>query len=215
MSFLWWFFVVCVVVLFSAVLLIGTAFFSPLVFTIDSANRQVRVRWLAALEYRWPLPGAEGKTGLSFAGKSIAIPARRNKRKPRPQARARKGRESRARFARFLRLCLREPALRRILVRRTARLGKRILRAASLTRRQIRVSLPDPAWNGMLAGLLAWRGDGRGSAVRVNFPGENDLFLEVRLYPYRVVKALLAFSIGLPYRALWREWRAASAIASV
>ena len=55
----------------------------------------------------------------------------------------------------------------------------------SLPRRDIILSLPDPAWNGMLAGWLAARGDGNGSAIQVNFTGENSFFLEARLYPQR------------------------------
>lgn len=191
---------------------IGAALFTPVVLVIDSGKGQARLRWLAVLEYRRPLPWADGESGLSFAGRPVSIARRRAKRKPTRKA-ADKRPKDRARVVRFLRRCLRTPAIRRVVALRLANFGKRILRSVTLTRRQICVSLPDPAWNGMLAGYLAWRGGGR-PPVHVGFSGENNLSLEIRLYPYRIVKALLLFSMGLPYWAMLREWRAASAAVS-
>jgi len=210
----WIVFAVLGVIGLSALLLIAFALFSPLIFTVDSGNGQVRVRWFAALEYRRPLPGSEGKPNLSIAGKSVKIPARRPKRKGVRTASSLGRRRNPAAVPRFLRNCLREPAIRRILAKRFRRLGKGIVRAVDLTRWRVDLSLPDPAWNGMLMGWLAQCHDGQGSGVRVNFTGENGLFLEFRVYPYRVAKVVLLFSAGLPYRALWREWRAASAMVS-
>ncbi|HVB99539.1 MAG TPA: hypothetical protein VNJ12_09465 [Candidatus Dormibacteraeota bacterium] len=197
-----------------ALLLLAAMLFSPLVFSIDSGKGQARVCWLGALEYSRPFPPAEGKAELRFAGKSLSLPARRAKRKRRPAAPGPRKAGKRATAARFLRRCLCQPEVRRILVKRIGRLAKGMLRSVAWTGRQVNLSLPDPAWNGMLAGWLAQRHGGRGSAVRVNFTGENELFLEVRVYPYRIATALLIFSAGLPYRALLREWRAASAIVS-
>jgi hypothetical protein len=200
-------------VLLMGVLLMAAALFSPLVITIDSANRQLRVRWLAALEYWRPLPWAEGKAGIGIAGKAIRLPARRGTRKRERKSGIGKTRKNRARVGRFLRSCLGEPSIRLALSRRLGGLWRGMRRSVTLTCREISVSLPDPAWNGMLAGGLAQSSGIRISAMRVNFTGENGVFLEARLYPHRIARALLLFLIGLPYRAIFREWRASSAIA--
>ena len=75
------------------------------------------------------------------------------------------------------------------------------------------ISLPDPALNGMLAGALAasnW-GGGERRKIQVNFTGENSLFFEFRFHPHRVIKALLLCLPGLPYRAVFKQWRAFAA----
>lgn len=209
-------------VLLLALLLSALALFSPVVFTIDSENWEVRVRWLVALEYWRRLAGAGGE-GLFLAGRPIQLPARRERpsaasqpeaAKPKPQ----KNRERRARLARFARGCLKHAAIRSILVRTAKGLWRGLARSASFKRLRIAVSLPDPAWNGMLRGWLAASGRGlpgsRLPDVRVNFAGENSVLMEVRLYPYRLVKALVDVLAGLlaslPYGTLWREWRASS-----
>ena len=211
--------IVCVAgALLLALLLIAAALFSPVAFTIDSENWQVRVRWLAALEYWRRLPGTDGEAGLSIAGRPVRLPARRETRRraregaaPRPG----KDRARRARFARFARGCLKQASIRAGLARSAARLGRGLARSVALSRLQIAASLPDPAWNGMLAGWLAASGRGvRGRwsrGVRVNFAGENAILIEGRMYPYRVVKALVGVLLGLPYGGLLREWRASSA----
>jgi hypothetical protein len=208
-SAIWTVLVVFGAVFLSALLLIAAAFFSPVVFTIDSVRGQARLRWLALLEYHRPLPWAAGESGLSIAGKPVKI-ARKGLR---PKRRRKVAIGQRVRMARFLRRCLATPAVRNVMANRLKKLGKGILRSATLTRRQITISLPDPAWNGMLAGWMAGWGYW-GSAIRVDFSGQSGCFFEVRLYPYRVAKALLLFTVGLPYRALWREWRGASAMVS-
>ena len=73
------------------------------------------------------------------------------------------------------------------------------------------ISLPDPALNGLLAGVLAASPWSDWAGVRANFNGENSLFLEVRFHPHRVFKAFLFFLPGLPYRAVFRQWRAFAA----
>ena len=212
MHFVWITLAVLGVIFLSVLLLMAAMLFSPFVLTFDSGKGQLRVRWLWALEYRRPLPGMGGEAGMSIAGKSLRLPARKSAPKRRSRAGGRKAPKNRARAARFLRRCLGQPHIRRVLAKRAGQLAKRMLRSIALTRRRIDFSLPDPAWNGMLAGWLAARRGGRRSALRINFNGENGVFLEVRVYPYRIATALLVFSTGLPYRALWREWQAASAI---
>lgn len=215
MSAIWTVVIVFAAAFLSAVVLILAALFTPVVLVIDSGRGQARLRWLAVLEYRRPLPWTEGESRLSFAGRPVRVAERqrRKKRKPGGEAAAGKPPKDRARFVRFLRRCLRTPTVRRVLTRRLVGLGKRILHSAALKDRQIRISLPDPAWNGMLAGWLACHRGNR-PAVQVDFSGQNALFLEIHLYPFRVAKALFLFSVGLPYRSLWREWRAASAMPS-
>ena len=213
LSAIWTVVIVFAAAFLSAVVLIAAALFTPVVLVIDSGKGQARLRCLAVLEYRRPLPWTEGESRLSFAGRPVRVAERRKKRKPARKSAAGKPPKDRARLVRFFRRCLRTPAIRRILARRLLGLGKRILHSAALRDRQISISLPDPAWNGMLAGWLAWHRGNR-PAVHVNFSAENTLFLEVHLYPYRVAKALLLFSMGLPYRALLREWRAASPMIS-
>lgn len=195
-----------------ALLVAALALFTPVVFTLDSASGRLSVRWLGALEYRRPLPWRSGEARLSVAGMTLRHRARAPKRQitPAPLP-ARQPRARRAALIRFLRRCLGEPVIRRILMKRWRDLAGSMVRSVAFTCRRIAVSLPDPAWNGMLAGWLAWHGGGK-SPVRVNFRGQNELFLEIRFYPYRMAGALLLFSLGLPYRALWREWRAASAV---
>jgi hypothetical protein len=201
-------------IVFAALVLIAVALFSPLVFTIDSANRRLRVRWLAALEYSRPLPGGEGEAGMSIMGRPVGPPAQRTEQKRvRAKAAARKPRKRRPRVARFLRRCLREPAIWRAVSAKLRELWRVARRSARVTRREFSVSLPDPAWNGMLVGWLASVG-GWGSAIRMNFLGRNEVFLEIRLYPYRIAAALLLFPVGLPYRALYRAWRASAAAVS-
>lgn len=212
-----------------ALVLLALALFSPVVLTLDSENWEVRVRWLVALVYWRRLAG--GGEEFSFAGRPIRLRARRERpsatadlsgagapkaAKPKPQ----KNRERTARLARFARGCLKHAAVRALLVRTTKRLWRGLARSASLKRLRIALSLPDPAWNGMLMGCLAASGGGGVPGwslpdLRVNFAGENSCLIEARLYPYRVVKALIdvlaGLLVGLPYGTLWREWRASAA----
>jgi hypothetical protein len=67
-----------------------------------------------------------------------------------------------------------------------------------------------PAANGMLAGALAQSRWGRRLGISMNFSGANSVFCEIRLYPHRVAKAIVLFLTGLPYMALYRNWRASS-----
>ncbi len=202
--------IVLAVVVFLALLVTAIAIFSPVVLVVDTAGGEVRLRWLVALEYWRPLPWAEGEARLSFAGIALRLPERKPKKKKRERAERPKRR--RAAPARFLVRCLRDPGLRRTLARQVSNLIKRIFRSADLTRWRANVSLPDPATTGMLYGFTQF-GWGKRPGVEANFTGENSFFLEIRLRPHRIVKAVLFFLTGLPYRAIFRAWRAASASA--
>lgn len=205
MSFLTIVLIVLVALVFLALAAAALATFSPVALVVDTAGGQVRLRWLVALEYRRPLPWAEGETRLSFAGITIRIPER--KPKPKRKRAKRPPRRKRARARRFMVRCLRDPALRRTLARQVANLMHRVFRSADFTRWHADVSLPDPATTGMLYGFTQF-GWGRWMGVDANFTGENSFFLEIRLRPHRIVKAVLFFLTGLPYRAMFRAWRA-------
>lgn len=181
---------------------------SPVVLVVDTAGGEVRLRWLVALEYRRALPWREGETRLSFAGIALHAPERKAKAKRERKKRAR-GRRAKTPL-RFLVRCLRDPGLRRTLAGQVASLIGRIFRSADFTRWHADVSLPDPATTGMLYGFTQF-GWGRRMGVAANFTSENQFFLEIRLHPHRIVRAVLSFLTGLPYRAMFRAWRTASA----
>jgi len=193
-----------------AFVLIAIILFSPVVLIIETSNRAIRARWLGMLEFLIPLPGAKGGVRFSIAGRPVALQPREKTKKPekkeptsQQQPRTRGG-------IRLLWRCLRSAPIRGAVARQFAKLGKRILRSLDLARFEGNVSLPDPASNGMLAGTLALSHLGRAFGIRVNFTGDNSLFCEVRLYPYRVAKAFVFFAFGMPYRAIFSEWRAAA-----
>lgn len=190
--------------------------FSPVIILFDSRNRQVRVRWLSALEFQTRLPGAAGQKHLTIFGMPIPIRERPpgaevtgvKKRKPVKDVGLRTKRQSMGRF--FMR-CLGDSDVRRVLIRRLTLLLKRIFHSVNLAQSEVDISLPDPAFNGMLAGVLASTSGASPSRMRVNFRSENSLFLELRFHPHRVLKAFLFFLAGLPHRALFRQWRSFAA----
>ena len=92
------------------------------------------------------------------------------------------------------------------MARQLAKLVRRIVRSVDVARSASDVSLPDPAINGMVAGALAASGWGRRLGIRVNFAGENSLFIELRFHPHRIFKAFVFFVSGLPYRAMFKVW---------
>jgi hypothetical protein len=199
------------VVFCTALLLAAVAFFSPMIFTFDSATRQVRVRWLSMVEYVAALPGGEGKPRLSIAGSPVRIRPRKRKAgsKGEPPG-SQKNRRDQATGGRFFIRCLRDSTIRRVLPGQLAKLARGIERSMVLTRSRANLSLPDPAANGILAGALAQSSWGRRLGIRINFVGANSIFCEIRLYPHRVAKAIFFFLSGLPYMALYRNWRASS-----
>jgi hypothetical protein len=140
------------------------------------------------------------------AGQSAAAPT--GEKEPRKTAEAPKRHKKGRAPGRFLVRCLGDSAIRRALARQVANLLRRIARSVDLSRTACDVSLPDPALNGMLAGVLAASNWGRRSGIRFNFAGDNSLFVELRFHPHRVLKAFLFFLPGLPYRAMFKVWRA-------
>jgi hypothetical protein len=182
---------------------------SPVVLVVDSARAQVQVRWLFAIAYQRPLPGAEGETRLSIAGHTVPLRRRKPKRK-RAKLAARRARRRKAARGRFFYRCLRNRAIRRRLFRQLGRLRRGVFRTVEMKRRRVRVSFPDPALTGMLYGITQF-GWARWAGIEPNFTGENSVFLEIRLRPHRIVKPVFSFLTGLPYRAMFKEWRASSA----
>lgn len=195
---------VCVALVFAA-----AALCSPVVLVVDSARAQVQVRWLFGIEYQRPFPGVEGKARFSIAGHTVPLRPRKPRRK-RAKPAARRARRRKAARGRFFYRCLRNGAIRRKLLRQLGRLRRGIFRSVEMKRHRVRISLPDPALTGMLAGLTQfdWA---RRAGIEADFTGENSVFLEIRLRPHRIVKPVLSFLTGLPYRAMFKEWRASSA----
>lgn len=192
--------------------LLGIVIFSPVVITVDSRNHVLKVRWLSILEYLRPLPGTSGEAKLFVLRKRVSQDRRQPEGKPvKPEDGTPKRRKKRRSRGEFFMRCLGDSTIRHTVAQQLWKLVKRICGSAALSRSASSISLPDPALNGMLAGALAASECGRRSGIRVNFTGENNLFLELRLHPHRVFKAFLLFISGLPYRAIFREWRAFSA----
>lgn len=193
--------------------LLGIVVFSPVVVTVDSRSRQLRVRWLAILEYLRPLPGTSGEVCFYFLRRPVShrVPTKRAAEAEKPPAKVRERRKKRRARGEFFMRCLGDSAIRHTLAQQLWKLIKRVGGSVALSRSASDISLPDPALNGMLAGALAASPWGQQSGIRVNFAGENSLFLELRLHPHRLLKAFLLFASGLPYRAMFRKWRAASA----
>jgi hypothetical protein len=207
-------FILALGVIFCVMLLLaGAALFSPVIVTVDTAAHHVRIRWLLMLEYMVALPGGTGESRLSVAGNPVRIrPQKRTKSSgaKAPDSRNQKKSGGRSTSGKFLIRCLRDSTIRRVLPRQVAKLLSGMLRSITLTRSRANVCLPDPATTGILAGTLARSRWGRRLGVRMNFTDVNSVFCEIRLYPHRVVKAILFFLGGLPYVALYRNWRAST-----
>lgn len=198
------------IVLCVVVFLLGVVIFSPVVVTVDSRDRLLRIRWLSILEYLRPLPGTSGETRLFVFRRQLTQPARKpeaRKAEIKTPKRRRRGKQR----GKFLMRCLGNSDIRHKVAQQLWKLLKRACSSVSLTRQAGSVSLPDPALNGMLVGALAASGWGERSGVQVDFRGKNSLFLELHFHPHRIFKAFLFFISGLPYRAMFRQWRAASA----
>ena len=206
--------VLCVIVFILAIVV-----FSPVVIAFDSRARSLRLRWLFALEFHVPLPGSQKPKALYIFRKPVALRERPPAAGPesilaKAPARAAEAPalpKKRKQHSQFLMRCLGNAAIRHALARQLSKLLKRVSGSIHLTRISSHLSLPDPALNGMLAGALASSAWARRLGLRVNFSGENSLFIELRFYPHRVLKGFLFFLPGLPYRAMFRQWRAFSA----
>jgi hypothetical protein len=204
------------IVLCALLFLLAIVAFSPVVLAVDSRTRQVRICWLIVLEFQMPLPGTAGRKYFAIFHKTFPVrekqPAEVKKEETaEAAARIQRGRSKRRATRRFFVRCLGDSDIRRALARQLSMLLKRIFRSVDLSGLASDVSLRDPALNGMLAGALAASNWGNRTGVRINFTGKNSLFLELRFHPHRVFKAFLFFLPGLPYRAVFKQWRAFSA----
>jgi len=208
MPFYW--IVLAVLVLVSATLTL--LMFTPVVVSVDSRRRRARVRWSFLLCYVRPFPGAETGQKLSVAG--ILVPLPRPKREAPPKTKEKFGpgrieaQKHRHKTARLMRNCLLDGNIRSALMRRFRRLPSALWGAVEVSRLHCELSLPDPALNGMLWGGLATVDAASPAWLQCNFMGRNEVQTEVRLYPHRLVKAVLSFCLQLPHRALLKQWRA-------
>jgi len=208
MPFYW--IVLAVLVLVSATLTL--LMFTPVVVSVDSRRRRARVRWSFLLCYVRPFPGAETGQKLSVAGISVPLPRPKREAPPKTKEKLGPGRieasKRRRKAGRFIRNCLLEGNIRSALMRRFRRLPIAFWGAVEVSRLHYEVSLPDPALNGMLWGGLATVDAASPAWLQCNFMGRNEVQTEVRLYPHRLVKAVLSFCLQLPHRALLKQWRA-------
>lgn len=198
--------VVFVVVVFALLL------FSPVVAEVDTDSRRIEVRWSFFLTYRRPLPGVKGHGQLTIAGITITLPRRERKRaerkKEKPateQVEARRLQQRKR--TRLLWNCLLDDDIRGALMRRFRGFPADIWQAVEVRRFKCGISLSDPALSGMLWGAMTAVNWGPRVQVECNFLGRNTVQTELRLYPHRVVKALLKFFLLLPYRGIFKEWR--------
>ncbi len=198
--------------------LLAAMLFAPVVILVDSRQSLLVVRWLGVFEYRRALAGAGREAEVSIFRRPVRRPKPGKAPSPpgEPQAKSAQVRKKpQRRFpSRLVARCLGDSHIRRALARQLWKLGKRVLRSVVLVRSSGRVSLPDPAWNGMLAGALAQCSGFRRLGIGVNFTGDNSIFLEIRFHPHRILKAILFFLPGLPYWAVFRQWRALAAARS-
>jgi len=208
MPFYW--IVLAVLVLVSASLTL--LMFTPVVVLADSRSRRVEVRWSFLLSYVRSFPGAETAQKLSVAGISVPLPRPKREAPPKTKEKLGPGRieasKRRRKAGRFIRNCLLEGNIRSALMRHFRRLPSALWGAVEVSRLHCELSLPDPALNGMLWGGLATVDAASPAWLQCNFMGRNEVQTEVRLYPYSLVKAVLAFFLRLPYRELLKQWRA-------
>jgi len=188
--------------------------FTPVVVSVDSRSRDVKVRWSFLLSYVSPFPGAETGQGLELSVAGISVPLPRPKREAPPKRKNKLGpgpieaRKRQRKIGRFMWKCLLDGNIRSALVRRFRRLPIALWDAVEVSRLHCEVSLPDPALNGMLWGSLATVDRASLTWLQCNFVSRNEVRTEVRFYPYRLVKAVTFFFLQLPYRALHKQWRA-------
>jgi len=187
--------------------------FTPVVMLVDSRSRDVKVRWSFLLSCVSPLPGAETGQELELSVAGISVPLPRPKPKAPPKRKNKLGpgpigRRRRRKIGRFMWNCLLDGNIRSRLVRRFRRLPIALWYAVEVSRLHCKVSLPDPALNGMLWGALATVDAASRTGLQCNFMKRNEVLTEVRLYPHRLVKPLLFFFLQLPYRALLKQWPA-------
>ena len=209
MTFLW----IVLTLFIAAAAVLTLLLFSTVVAEVDTGRGSVRIGWSPLLAYTRPLPGTAGTSRLAVAGIPISLPRRKRqavrKEKGKSSAEAVEARRKRQRKqARLLWNCLLEDDVRSALMRQFAQLPRRLWDAVEVIRWHSNVSLSDPALNGMLWGALAAVHWGPQSRVECNFVGRNEVRTEVRLYPHRAAKACLLFFLRLPYRAVFRQWRA-------
>ena len=184
-------------------------FLNPIAMTVDTRRGELEVRWTALLRARWPLRQDGGDARWFFAGMPFPFPPSAGKpRTKEPRAREQRAARLRpSRLIRFLLECAGDPSLRRAIVVQAGKLARGTVRSLELGHWHAELSFADPALNGMLSGwLMAAGGSGR-HPVGVNFLGRSWLEVEVRLYPYRLAFAGMAFLVRLSHRAVFRHWR--------
>lgn len=89
------------------------------------------------------------------------------------------------------------------LVDRVGRFGFEVFRGLSFRNSEVRISLPDPMWNGLLHAVVA-NLQLKEMNLSVNFDNRNYAKVWVTAYPYWVTWTLASLLLRLPYIRLLR-----------
>jgi hypothetical protein len=152
---------------------------APISFGYDSTERRVKLAWL---------------------GLTITRRLKGERREPAPQ-KTKKRWKTRG-LAMMRRLCQGRDLVWDLLDR-VGRFGFEIFRGLSFRNSEVRISLPDPMWNGLLFAVAA-NLQLKEMNLSVNFDNRNYAKVWVTAYPFRVVRALASLLIRLPYLRLLR-----------
>lgn len=158
-----------VTVLIIGLLLGMTLLIVPLSLGYDSREKVLQGKWF----------------GLSFT------------KKLRPRKPPRKRKKKKKTDKTIWRGLLADRGLALELLKKTVKFVVDLGRTLSFQDTEVRLSLPDPAWNGVLYGILT-NLDLKNVQLSVNFYDENHAKLWVTLYPYRVAFQVAVFMINLP-----------------
>jgi hypothetical protein len=91
------------------------------------------------------------------------------------------------------------------LLKKTVRFIINLFRRLSFQKTEVSLSLPDPAWNGVLFGMLT-NLDLPDIHLSVNFYQQNYAKIWVKFHPYRVAFCAVAFLISLPGVRIVKAW---------
>ncbi|MBI3896053.1 MAG: hypothetical protein HY313_08990 [Acidobacteria bacterium] len=193
----------------SALVLIGLGIFvlsRPVSIAFESQEPQLKFHWLG-IDYRYFFWRTGQNSALYLFGMQIPLRKKesRKQKAPRPSSRQRK--EPLERFGRFLWRCARDSEIRGRVLAQLRRLAGQFRQGIEVYHFHSELSLPDPATTGMLAGLAAGAGWGFPSPFGLNFMGNNNVEIEIRLHPDRFAWALGSFLLRIPHRSVYRQWR--------
>ena len=162
-------------------ILVGTVVLAaPISFEFDSTERRV-------VKFAW--------LGLNITKR---LQGERRERAPKKTKKRWKTRG----LAMLRRLCQGRDLVRE-LAERVGRCGLEVFRGLSFHNSEVRISLPDPMWNGLLYAAFG-NLQLKEMNLSVNFDNRNYAKVRVTAYPYRVIWRLATLLLTLPYIRLLR-----------